>query len=550
MPTRPSLSSIPISTSSQLITHHGSPIHNLHPLFAQLAFFIVGAKLEEDIGKIYSIIDELGGTTVAIEDAMIILTALKGRPRLLKALGKEWIDAKPVLDIEFVYDTFQTCLDAANKGNKVKPVLPSLQKFIIKVGPTGHHSPTYFATSYSRSKKRRREEDDKGSDDPPDLTPLPEDVDFRTIPKYCVQRACPLLCINQDIVDAIKPIFQDREMEETQQKNSNVLSYRRSISMLKSVPRRIRSGKEARLLTDVGEKVAMRIDEFLATGRIEETEEILTSSRHRAIEEFASLYTIGPHTAKDLYDKHHCRTLHDVKEHYKNIAEESEEVRLKVKERRRMNGGMSHVDIVEAWMEMKEDLDSKIPREEVEEIAVCVMENLSLILPGCQYTITGGYRRGKPQSNDVDIVIGPPRDDEDIGLLKKLQMRLSHLGIITHVLYSTRRSIETPIRAHANNFDNLDKVFVIFRLPGEGRRHRRVDIILAPRNRYAAAVLSWSGSMMFERDFKRYAENRGYKFKAAITQPNTGEEHHFETEREIFHFLGLRWVPPELRNAD
>ena len=81
---------------------------------------------------------------------------------------------------------------------------------------------------------------------------LPEDVDFKTIPKYCVQRACPLVCVNQDIVNtqalvglltdpcsvqvnAIKPIFQDREMEETQQKNSNVLSYRRSISVSESL---------------------------------------------------------------------------------------------------------------------------------------------------------------------------------------------------------------------------------------------------------------------------------------------------------------------------
>jgi hypothetical protein len=31
---------------------------------------------------------------------------------------------------------------------------------------------------------------------------------------------------------------------------------------------------------------------------------------------------------------------------------------------------------------------------------------------------------------------------------------------------------------------------------------------------------------------------------------STGEEIELETEREIFAFLGLRYVPPELRNAD
>lgn len=64
------------------------------------------------------------------------------------------------------------------------------------------------------------------------------------------------------------------------------------------------------------------------------------------------------------------------------------------------------------------------------------------------------------------------------------------------------REPNMPVSASANNFDNLDKAFVIFKLPGPGHLHRRVDLISSPKERYAAAVLSWSGSMMFERDLK------------------------------------------------
>lgn len=49
---------------------------------------------------------------------------------------------------------------------------------------------------------------------------------------------------------------------------------------------------------------------------------------------------------------------------------------------------------------------------------------------------------------------------------------------------------------------------------------------------------------------RRYAEDRGYKFRAGLIEASTGRELHFETEREIFNFLGLRYVPPHLRNAD
>lgn len=90
---------------------------------------------------------------------------------------------------------------------------------------------------------------DSDSESPPkrrrtelrDMSPLPDDIDFRELPKRCVERPCPLVCINQDIVraafanadqiDAIRPIYEDREFEELAQKNSNVLSYRRSMSV-------------------------------------------------------------------------------------------------------------------------------------------------------------------------------------------------------------------------------------------------------------------------------------------------------------------------------
>lgn len=131
------------------------------------------------------------------------------------------------------------------------------------------------------------------------------------------------------------------------------------------------------------------------------------------------------------------------------------------------------------------------------------------------------YRRGKTKSNDVDVVFCPPHEGDDNGLLRDLYHRLAAMGIITHVLrqlwlirshtkdttLTARSEImdrqpNMPVSASANNFDNLDKAFVIFRLPGKGRIHRRVDLISSPKERYAAAVLSWSGSMMFERDLK------------------------------------------------
>jgi hypothetical protein len=100
-----------------------------------------------------------------------------------------------------------------------------------------------------------------------------------------------------------------------------------------------------------------------------------------------------------------------LRQHYEGIADESPAVREKDMMRRRLGGGMKQVEIVDAWIGLKEELDTpwvdtarwfiwligreecadaRIPRAEVEEIGRCVKEHLDAIMPGCRYTLTGG----------------------------------------------------------------------------------------------------------------------------------------------------------------
>lgn len=114
---------------------------------------------------------------------------------------------------------------------------------------------------------------------------------------------------------------------------------------------------------------------------------------------------------------------------------------------------------------------------------------------------------------------------------------------------------------------------------------------MAPKAKYALAVLGWSGSMMFERDLKyvpatlacpfaliilastltddmlrtkckssssgsvsrklTLPDYRNLKFDSGrFADRSTGEEYFPKTEREIFDILDLRYVRPKWRNAD
>lgn len=88
MPSRPSLQdTTQSSTSSQLQHHH--PVKQLYPLFARLTFHVLPGKIEGELGDIYEIINDLGGKCVRWHEARIILTALQGRPRIERAIGRE-----------------------------------------------------------------------------------------------------------------------------------------------------------------------------------------------------------------------------------------------------------------------------------------------------------------------------------------------------------------------------------------------------------------------------------------------------------------------------
>lgn len=74
------------------------------------------------------------------------------------------------------------------------------------------------------------------------------------------------------------------------------------------------------------------------------------------------------------------------------------------------------------------DVAGRIPRAEVEEMGRVVMAELYKLEPGCVSTIAGGFRRGKPESNDVDIIFTHPDPDVVKGLCKRFVRRLYEQG--------------------------------------------------------------------------------------------------------------------------
>lgn len=219
----------------------------------------------------------------------------------------------------------------------------------------------------------------------------------------------------------------------------------------------------------------------------------------------------------------------------------------------------------------------KIPRLEVESIAATILSHLHKLDSGYSLVIAGGYRRGKRESGDVDVIVSHPSEEKTLFLIGELVMRLEKAQLITHTLTissqnSKRDQQPLPWRGmhtKGSGFDTLDKALVVWQTPGAkisgqssvASPHRRVDIIISPWKTVGCAVLGWSGGTTFQRDLRRYCKmERKLKFDSSGVRsredgmwldletrvgkaPLTMEE----AERRVFESLELPWRSPEER---
>ena len=61
----------------------------------------------------------------------------------------------------------------------------------------------------------------------------------------------------------------------------------------------------------------------------------------------------------------------------------------------------------------------------------------------------------------------------------------------------------------------VDVAEIVYADTSSGKQmHRRVDIVYAVRAYLGAAILAWTGSSLYERDLRRWAQTRGYSVRA------------------------------------
>ncbi|GAA5990221.1 hypothetical protein JCM10908_005880 [Rhodotorula pacifica] len=372
--------------------------------------------------------------------------------------------------------------------------------------------------------------------------PAHQDGPTRPVHMFACCRESPRPCINQDLVDQLAPLRMYRFLKHGTD-HEKFISYATAVSVIIGTPYRITSVEQAQQLPKIGPKLIKKIEEFLKTGKIQDSLNVLASNEFKTLSLLTTVHGIGPKKARTLYEEHGVRTLEQLGPF------------LNDDEKKRMRKYHAH-------------LCEKISRSEVESIHEFVKIQLNKIQRGSFSLLCGGYRRAKEYSNDVDILITfPHAEGVERGVLKQLVDRLCDKGLIPPdgVLSlseaGTNRDSSLLANKPATRIDALDRALVIFRHPPDaaavgGReryedKYRRVDLIVTRWGSWGSAVVGWTGSTQFERDLRRHAERQGFKFDSGgIRTRDTDLPVEATTEEDVFRVLGLEYIPPELRNAD
>nr|GAT57865.1 predicted protein [Mycena chlorophos] len=369
--------------------------------------------------------------------------------------------------------------------------------------------------------------------------------------RYACLRPCPLESPNQELARQLAVIRKDRELDGNA---TSALVYERAISVIIAYPHKITTARmnELAKLPFMGEKMLAKVEEYIESGTITESQKIAASGRFRALSAFTTIYGIGPSTARKLFDVFGLRTFDELVAHFSTnelpyLNDDRSESRIQTR---------APTLKIQAALALREELNERIPRTEVETMHSVVMAELEQIKGGCTGTIVGGYRRGKAYSNDVDIVITHPSLANEPSLVsdlcEKLVNQLFQRGLITHLMHLG--SFLQPGAPRHPSLDTIEKALTVFRLPPQLNPrgvHRRLDLIVVAPETYWTAIVGWTGSKMFERDLRLWAKERGLNFDSSgITRRSNGKQYFPQTEEDVFSVMGLGYLDPTLRNAD
>ena len=315
----------------------------------------------------------------------------------------------------------------------------------------------------------------------------------------------------ETIIDSLEVL---RKRDVADKAVHSARAYAKVITQLKNYNGTITEYDDVKNITGIGAKMEKKIKEILETGSLAAAEKARELYNIDALDALQKIYGVGPAKSTEL-----------VKSGIISISQLRDEVKSNPK---LLN------DKQKIGLKYYEELLERIPRTEMEEHRDILHTLLPDEMTEYDTEIVGSFRREATNSGDIDVLIRVPFNVDAKTAKANLELYVKMLegfGYIEEIL---------ALGEH--------KCMAISRM--YNGKARRLDLLMTPDEEYAYAILYFTGSDRFNVAFRQYAIDKGYTLnehtltpiKAGVQTPP-----YMKTEKDIFKFLGLRYIDPSKR---
>ncbi|HEY7535337.1 MAG TPA: DNA polymerase/3'-5' exonuclease PolX, partial [Thermodesulfobacteriota bacterium] len=264
-------------------------------------------------------------------------------------------------------------------------------------------------------------------------------------------------------------------------------------------------------LPSIGKAIALKLEEYITTGKLSYYED-LKKNIPIDVSEFMGLEGIGPKTIMTLYNMLKIRNISELEEAAANgkirkiggFSQKREEVILKR---------------IQFFKKGKE-------RRLIGDIYPLVkdIENRLASTKGVRNaTAAGSFRRMKETVGDVDFLVSVVEDHRE-----------NAKGRIIDYFTNMPEVRDIIGKGSAKAFVRL-------------RNGIQADLLVVPEDSFGAALQYFTGSKEHGVAVRKVALSRGLKLNEWGVFDDKNQRVGGQTEEEVYHVLGMEWIPPEIR---
>jgi DNA polymerase (family 10) len=261
-------------------------------------------------------------------------------------------------------------------------------------------------------------------------------------------------------------------------------------------------------LQGVGESIAEKILEFLATGKIKTFEQLKKQVPYDLLE-LMQHNGLGPATIRTLHHQLHINTKEE-------LAQAILQHKLKLIKgfgERRMN------NLAQA-LKLQKNTDNRLPYKTAATIATELTTQLKKLKGIQRIEIAGSLRREKETIGDLDLLITCNRANR-----KSLQKQITALPVIEKVIAAGATKISMQLK----------------------QPQIQVDIRIVEEDELGAALLYFTGSKEHVVQLRNIAKSKGWKLNEYGLFNKQGKWLAGQTEEELYTALGFTYIQPQER---